>query len=1222
MRFASFRLVVCILAVVAFLAVPARAQYTPGSITGTVVDPTGAVVPGATVELVDPATGYVRTQETGDAGQFSFDRVAARVYTLRVGKQGFRTTELKSVEVTTGKITSLGQVRLEVGAAGETVTVEAAAVPLVQAETAQITGNYSTRQVSEVIFGIMGADATAFLTPGVQPGVGTGFSNSNTGAGSTGIGGLTGLNSDISVNGMRGRSNNFTYDGQSVNDVTVAGPGLFVANLDTVQEYQITTNQFNADQGRNMGATINLISKSGTNDVHGTAFWFHENSAVAARSSGESQAGAEKPSFFLDNFGGFTLGGPVIKNKLFAFGSFYVERQPGSALARTGLLALTDAGVATVRAAFPASTTMLIYQNGGPLQRPTGNPVCRPDLGPPVLLGVTPGTSPFAGVSGVEACAIQRTVESSFNNEEWTSRIDWNGKKNSFWGRYYFSDNAFCCSEGSDGYGVAVPARSQALSLTHTIQLSPRQLNEFRFNFTRLFVTFEGADTFPISALGSNLTNITMPSGFRSFGLATNLPQGRGVTDFQFQDNWSVTRGRHTIKAGIDIRRDREVNFFLPNVNGAFAFPSTTRFVNNQPSSFSFGAGDFTIYTFETDWYYYVQDDIRLNNFLGGDLALNLGLRYENGGQPLNNLFDETLARESDPARAFWLQSVPVEERIYPKTERDDNNWAPRIGFAYSPKWGKAIFGENKTVIRGGYGIAYEIAFTNMLLNSATAVPRVFLFSNSCPTGSACGIIGIPGSGSGSEVAVVANPPFNTVDPRRPPNAWTLAGDLVNRNLLRFDNPYSQNWSLGIQRELGRSSIFEVRYVGTQGVGLFQTVSANPNARLYSLGSAVLGGTSAIPGYFDDGVNPTATLGACPAGTQRVADFGSRTARCVVTPGQSLPSGTGFCTDATQPGFGGLICGLPTDRVRDRVNTARSLYHSLQTRLETRNFKDQFTGGLSWTWAHNIDNVSEVFADVGSISSSQDPFDWHRKEKGNSNIDQRHSVAFNAIWDTPWLRDQKGALGKFLGGWELSAYGLIYSPRFWTPDQANGGFGGRSSEGNQLGGRNIFCSMNLHSSIATNTCAPFASNISAPLSSVGVFYMTNGVPLLYDYNTCDPNTIAFGGCAPITPNDVHWIANNLEAQLAGLPTFGVNRNLPSTQQDNVRAINLGIFKNTYVGKENRVNIQFRMILVNAFSHRNYGIPDDFVEDGFPSFGDPGQNNVIGRKIRFGLRVVF
>ncbi len=1207
MRFASFRLVVCILAVVAFLAVPARAQYTPGSITGTVVDPTGAVVPGATVELVDPATGYVRTQETGDAGQFSFDRVAARVYTLRVGKQGFRTTELKSVEVTTGKITSLGQVRLEVGAAGETVTVEAAAVPLVQAETAQITGNYSTRQVSEVIFGIMGADATAFLTPGVQPGVGTGFSNSNTGAGSTSIGGLTGLNSDISVNGMRGRSNNFTYDGQSVNDVTVAGPGLFVSNLDTVQEYQITTNQFNADQGRNMGATINLISKSGTNDVHGTAFWFNESSGVAGRNSLESQLDLEKPSFFLDNFGGFTLGGPVVKNKLFAFGSFYAERQPGSTLVSSSSLSLTDAGVATVRAAFPASNTMLIYQNGGPLQRPTGNPTCV--VRAPGTNGATDPGSPrnitFGGVAGVQACEIQRTIPQTFVNEEWTSRIDWNGKKNSFWGRYYFSDAASCCSEGANGYGVAVPSRSQALSLTHTIQLSPRQLNEFRFNFTRLFVTFEGADTFPISALKSNLARINMPAGFLSFGLSAgnNLPQGRGVTDFQFQDNWSVTKGRHTIKAGIDIRRDREVNFFLPSVNGVFSFPNSTRFVNNQPSTFSFAAGDFTIYTFETDWYYYVQDDIRLNNFLGGDLTLNLGLRYENGGQPLNNLFDETLARESDPARAFWLQSVPLEERIYPKTERDDNNWAPRIGFAYSPKWGKAIFGENKTVIRGGYGIAYEIAFTNQLLNSASAVPRVFLFTNSCPSSAACGITPIPGTGTGAEVSVVANPPLNSVDPRRSPSNWTLAGDLVNRNLLRFDNPYSQNWSLGIQREIGRSSIFEVRYVGTQGVGLFQTVSLNPNARLYSLGSAAL-----------------AAGGGCPAGRVVTTDVVLGTV-CVVVPGQALPSGTGFCTDATQPGFGGLICGLPPDRVRSRLNTARSLYHSLQTRLETRNFKDQLTGGLSWTWAHNIDNVSEIFADLGSISNSQDPFDWNRKEKGNSNIDQRHSVAFNLIWDTPWRRDQKGALGKFLGGWELSTYALIYSPRFWTPDQTI--IGGRASDANGLGGRNIFCSMNLHSALTSNTCAPFIGNANAPLQTQGIFFLTNGVPVLYDLNAY----LSDGSLNPVTVSDVHWIANNLEAQLAGLPVFGVNRNLPSTQQDNVRAINLGIFKNTYVGKENRVNIQFRMILVNAFNHRNYGIPDDTVEDGAPTFADPAQAwqlglPAIGRKIRFGLRVAF
>jgi hypothetical protein len=204
-----------VLAVATFLSVPAMAQYTPGSVTGTVVDPMGAVVPGATVELIDPATGFVRVQDTGDAGTFSFERVASRTYTLRVSKQGFRATEVKALEVTSGKVTSLGNIRLEVGATGETVEVEASAAPLVQAENPQITGTYSNRTLTENVFGFFGLDAIAFLTPGVLPGAGN--INTNGGIGASAFGDQTGTASSISANGLRA-SNNFTVDGQSAND--------------------------------------------------------------------------------------------------------------------------------------------------------------------------------------------------------------------------------------------------------------------------------------------------------------------------------------------------------------------------------------------------------------------------------------------------------------------------------------------------------------------------------------------------------------------------------------------------------------------------------------------------------------------------------------------------------------------------------------------------------------------------------------------------------------------------------------------------------------------------------------------------------------------------------------------------------------------------------------------------------------------------------------------
>jgi hypothetical protein len=297
------------------------------------------------------------------------------------------------------------------------------------------------------------------------------------------------------------------------------------------------------------------------------------------------------------------------------------------------------------------------------------------------------------------------------------------------------------------------------------------------------------------------------------------------------------------------------------------------------------------------------------------------------------------------------------------------------------------------------------------------------------------------------------------------------------------------------------------------------------------------------------------------------------------------------------PGFGSTDCAFQNGRPLARINTAKSIYHSLQTRLETRNWKNQLTGGIAWTWSHNIDTVSEVFADAtGSISNPQNPFDLNAGERGTSNIDARHTVAINAVWDLPWRRDQKGAVGKILGGWELTGYALIYSPRPWTAFQNF--FGGRTDAF-----RNPFCSSSVR---INNSCRPILANPNAPITSAAFF--DGGA--LFDLNTGDPTTF----------DAVRWIVLDSEAVAAGFP-FGSGRNSPGVVGDNTRAINLGIFKNTYVGSENQVNIQFRMIMVNAFNHRNFGPPFDARID-VGGFADPTFNDVIGRKIRFGLRVVF
>ena len=224
----------------------------------------------------------------------------------------------------------------------------------------------------------------------------------------------------------------------------------------------------------------------------------------------------------------------------------------------------------------------------------------------------------------------------------------------------------------------------------------------------------------------------------------------------------------------------------------------------------------------ETDQFYYFQDDWRVKD----NLTLNLGIRYEFTGQPVNTVHEITLERESNADEAFWRQNLPLEARTFPKIPSDKNNFAPRIGFAWRPRFGSSflgrIFGEqDATVISGGYSIAYDPAFHNILLNISTSAPLVFLFTTNNP---ATGAVTFPLPGlTGGDVQAFADSnglvQRNIFDPRLF-NQTDVSSD--------FHSPYAEQWSLRVQREIARNNVLEVRYVGTHGVGLFQTTNGNP----------------------------------------------------------------------------------------------------------------------------------------------------------------------------------------------------------------------------------------------------------------------------------------------------------------------------------------------------------------------------------------------------------
>jgi hypothetical protein len=1109
-----------------FSAAPALvlAQGQTGTVSGVVTDQTDAVIPGAKVTLTNVLTGIRREGNANEQGYFLFDRVAPGEYTLGITAEGFKKLEITSLDVRVAKNTDVGSRKLEVGAVADTVQVEAGTAPLIETQSAQITSSLSAKQIQTLRQGFGGIDSAAILTPGVIPGMGNINSNGM----------------QVAANGQRSRSTQFMLDGHQMNDITIGGPSFFFANYDQVAEYQVITNQFSAEYGRNLGATVNILTKGGTNDIHGSVFWQHENDNLNSVSSFESRDGLDNPES-KTNQGGFTVGGPVLKDRLFYYGAFRYSKTPGANLSigTSSAKVITPNGLDTLRPTFGGQNSFQYYEAFGPFARPDGDPVCA--AGTTDLSGSgNPGVpATIAGMTGVEFCSVQRLIPDETTEKDYSIRMDWTQGKHSLTGHWEFARNTFCCSGGQNGFFIDIPDEEKQFRVTYTTQLTARQTNTFRFSWGRFGVSFEGGNTESISNVQGNATRLNLPAGWLDIGLATNLPQNRFLDTFQYSNTWSYMVGRHFFKAGVEFHRNLTTLFFLPFINGQYNFSGTdlTTFFSNQPASVQFAAGPGSFDPKEFDQFYFFQDDWRILP----NLTLNLGLRYEHNGQPINRAVDEILARESDPSTAFWLQTVPIEDRTLPRIPNDNNNWAPRIGFAWNPQWNNWFAGNSQLTVRGGYGVAYELAFYNILLNMTTAAPRVFLFTNSGAAATP-----MPAGGTGSDVAGTIPVPLNTIDPR------TLAQTRLSSD---FHNPYGQNWSLGIQREFGHTSVFELRYVGTNGIGLFQSRDANP---VFTSQLASFPNTVQSSPLFPN-ITP------CPAG--------------------NIGTGRPDCNRSN---------------VRERINSARSNYHSMQVRYEMRNWMNQLTSTVGYTWSKGIDNVSEIFGFFGdgSVAFAQNPFDIIRGERGVSNQNLRQTLALSYIWELPWFRSQQGFLGRALGGWSISGVTTLLTGRPYTPVQFDSA--GNASCTEKSGFASGFAGL-------LSTCRPFAGNPSAPAGNVGIFDSLGNLTLV-------------STSAPTTLNDVRFIVNDGNAMTFLNPSspFGVGRNPAGLEGDGTVDFDIAIDKSFKMTE--RIALQFRAAMNNAFNHRNYGVPNIFADE--TTFGVKEENDVGGRVVRLQLKVVF
>lgn len=1211
LRFATLTL--ASLTIVFVFSAPVMGQATTGTLKGTVVDPNGAGVAGATVTVKNEATSVEQVTAATGEGLFTVTNLPPGKYTVTVSTPvGFSTKAVTGVDVRIGTDTDI-KVELAVGAPTETVTVTGNTEEIVQT-TSQISASFETRKVEELPSNAAGGglDTLALLAPGVVPGFGNVNSNGTT----------------LSVNGNRARANNFTLDGTDNNDLTIGGPNFFISNQDSIQEFQVITNNYSAQFGRNQGAVINYVTKSGTNEFHGSGFEFHRNSSSldAMTNQQRSDPNRSRRDKFISNVFGGTFGGPIVKNKIFFFVDGQLIRQRQNFTFNAGNAAITPAGLSALSAQYPGNPAVaaLVNQSLFALQpnarvRAPGSTLCFPK-NPDLAFSCTPGNANFANGLAIPTAFADWDIGLPFNQKEYGLRGDVNPtSKDSFNVKYRYQESPETNSVSqSNGFFGDIPFKSRNLNGAWTHQIGSHMVNDFRSAWQKLSVIFGGGCSDALKGcilhaddIDKAFTNITFNgivsggANLQSIGPATNLPQGREVRVFQIADTLSWTKDNHTWLFGVDIRDLDNSVPFLPNINGAFRFSTTTRIAQNFPNFVTLGAGEPRISYKERDQFYFVQDDWKVTE----NLTLNLGVRYEYTGAPINLLNDITVKRDSDPSTALWRQNIPLDQRTVPRVPIDKNNLAPRLGFAWSPRVGNGglsrfLFGENDaTVFRGGYSLAFEPAFYNILLNVSTSAPTVFL-NQITNTGTAASPgFRLPSNPTGDVVrsALGSFLQRNTFDPRL--LSQTTVGE-------KFHAPFSRQWSFGIQRQVNRNNVAEVRYVGNAGHGLFQTVNGNP--RIDSLTNGFNFGGFSFPGFPQLGRVPL-TSAECPTAP--------------TTPPQDQ---TNACLGRILPGRG---------LIRVRQNSGTSIYHALQTRYNGR-LANQLTLGASYTWSKAIDNASEIFS-FGEIAIAANPFDVTKAERGLSGTDRPHAGAANFLWDLPFYKSQNGFKGKALGGWQVNGTYVLTSGRTFTPSQFFNQFFGQGGTYLDFGFASTF--------FGFDNVRAFAGNPNAPRDSVAIsdidtflFLSDSFVPSSTHYyslaalnQSCQSDG---SGCnfVPVSAADVRYIVNLPgSAKYTGNPFGNIPRNGERGPALNI--LNLGIFKNTKVGE--RVNVQFRLEMFNALNHPNpgYGVagedslPDTFLEDsGLYSvggnnrtgFNDKRAMELSSRRLQFGLRITF